>query len=238
MTSTIKERPITFSKESVLAILAGRKTQTRRVIHWKLREPGLNLGFSGLEAGYYCSDLPSSGWVLRSRGGSSGCWNDRTWPLHCPHGMAGDRLWVREAWRTGSKIDKLNASEIAEKCEVTNFPKPWAPVQYEADDSRVNWLEEDFGGPGRLRRARYMPRWASRVLLEVTEVRVQRVQEISEEDAIAEGVDLVPIEAVPRQAVWSRRQDYAQLWDHINAERGFDWASNPWVFAISFRRVP
>ncbi len=94
-----KERPILFSDEMVRALLANRKTQTRRIAKFKPYMPGqtLNLSFSGFDLGYYCTDVPSSGYVLRTRDGN-GVWNDRTKPLHCPYGKVGDRLWVREAW--------------------------------------------------------------------------------------------------------------------------------------------
>jgi len=92
----VRERPIIFSGRHVVAILLGRKTQTRRVVKWKLREEGLNLSASSLSLGFYCTDMPSSGYVLRSRDGR-GLWNDRTYPLHSPHGAPDERLWVREA---------------------------------------------------------------------------------------------------------------------------------------------
>jgi hypothetical protein len=252
-TLAIKERPVLFSGPMVRAIMDGVKTQTRRIIDWKVREPGLNLGFSGLEPGYYCSDLPSSGWVLRSRGGPSGCWNDRTHPLHCPYGLTGDRLWVREAWRTGAALDKLNATEIAERCLDAGWEKPWAPIQYEADGKRRMWSEDDFGGPGRPRLARFIPRWASRLTLEVVSVRVERLREISEKDARAEGIREVtkdgnvrkyciydqgdtsstPWADMPRTAV----EAFRALWDGINAESGNGWDVNPWVWVIEFRWV-
>lgn len=79
---------IKFSDEMLAAAIDGRKTQTRRPAEFKVREEGYNLNFSGLKSGFYCNGAPSSGFVLRSMGG--GCWNDRTYPLHCPYGQAGD----------------------------------------------------------------------------------------------------------------------------------------------------
>ncbi|WP_036412805.1 PmgT domain-containing protein [Morganella morganii] len=83
----MKDR-IKFSDEMLAAVIDGRKTQTRRPADFKVREEGYNLNFSGLKSGFYCNDAPSSGFVLRSMG--AGCWNDRTYPLHCPYGQVGD----------------------------------------------------------------------------------------------------------------------------------------------------
>ena len=83
----------------------------------------------------------------------------------------------------------------------------------------------------------HMPYEAARSLFRITNIRVQRVQDISEGDAIAEGVDAVSMADVPRQDTWSRRQDFAQLWDSINAKRGYGWDVNPWVWVVSFKMV-
>jgi hypothetical protein len=211
-------RPILFSAPMVRAILAGQKTQTRRTIKWETYEPGYSLAFSGLEAGYYCTGVPTSGWVLRSRGGGGGCWNDRTKRIFCPQGMAGDRLWVREAWRGPGWCDDRPPRDI--------------PV-----GTPIDYLADPPGGPknvGKYRHARFMPRWMSRLTLEVTKVRVQRLHDISEEEAISEGVDAVSLRDMPRQGTLCRWDDFAQIWDLINGEGA--WKANPWVFAISFRR--
>lgn len=129
----------------------------------------------------------------------------------CPYGVPGDRLWVREAWAP--------LGEHAVIHRATN----------------IGYAVERWRSPI------YMPRWASRILLEITDVRVQRVQEITEEDAIAEGTPLedawqfidvgLPISA----EAWITA--YADLWNRINLKRGFGWDVNPWAWAISFRRV-
>jgi hypothetical protein len=82
-----------------------------------------------------------------------------------------------------------------------------------------------------------MPRWASRITLEIVDVRCQRLQEIKEDDAVREGVDAVSQDDVPRQASWTRRQDFAQLWDRLNGKRGFGWKVNPVVWVIEFKKV-
>lgn len=85
----------------------------------------------------------------------------------------------------------------------------------------------------------FMPRWASRITLEVTEVRVQRLQEISEEDAIAEGISKEYCDPIGKhsKADWHIRNDYRDLWNSINSKRGYSWDSNPWVWCISFKVI-
>jgi hypothetical protein len=185
----------------VQAILAGRKTQTRRLVKWRPLD-GANLDFSGLEAGSYCTGVPESGWVLRSRG-AGGCWNDRTEKQHCRHGSPGDRLWVRETW--------------------TNLSLPGyeRALAFRADGD----MELPLGV--KWRPSLLMPRWASRISLNVTGVRVERLQAISEDDARAEGASYDDD---------SRRVGFQRLWDSINGKRAA-WATNPWVWVVSFARV-
>lgn len=199
------ERGIIFTGPSIRAILAGKKTQTRRVVRWKPREEGLNLGFSGLDPGFYCSDVEATGWVLRSRDGR-GTWNDRTYPLHCPFGRTGGRLWVRESW-----VDCGG---------YYRFPST-----------------DDVNDVRKIRSPRTLPKSISRIALDLLQVRVERLNEITEEDAIAEGVDYISVADVPRQATWSRRTDFAHLWDKINSKRGYPWKSNPFVWVLTFRKV-
>jgi hypothetical protein len=121
---------------------------------------------------------------------------------------------VRETWAVGTGYDHIKPSDL-----TPNFCK----VGYAADD----------GVRGcRKRPGIFMPRWASRITLGISDVRIQRLNEISEDDAIAEGVDAVNMADIPRQASWSRKQDFSRLWDHINGAGA--WDQNPWVVAISF----
>jgi hypothetical protein len=231
---TVKERPIPFTAESVRGILAGTKTQTRRVIKWKPYTPGsnLNLNFSGLEAGYYCTGLPTSGWVLRSRGAGA-CWNDRTKRLFCRYGVPGDRLWVREpfGWLTG------NGRRLIYRADGDPPPQPNYPGEF------VEGMK--WGSP------RFFPRRYARLTLEVADVRVQRLQAITPDDATAEGIPQTAGEAhvlglidIAREAghEWDNRtsvENYARLWDQINGKRlGCRWEDNPWVFAVTFKRAP
>jgi hypothetical protein len=188
----MKERPILFSGPMVRAILAGRKTQTRRVV----------------------ADLNPT--LAESAASGSQIAN----ALRCPYGAPGDRLWVRETWAAQRALDKLPPQMIEAGAWVEYAAGPGGGIL-----DRGKWRPSIF-----------MPRWASRILLEVTAVRVERLQDISETDAEAEGVDAVSMADVPRQATMNRRADFKQLWDSINAKRA-PWASNPWVWVVEFKRL-
>lgn len=121
-----------------------------------------------------------------------------------------DTLWVREAWRTSPAYNRAPPRDI---------PRD-APVEYLIDPGCVL--------TGRYRHPRFMPRWFSRVTLRVTDVRVERVQDISEADAIAEGVTA---------PAWGARDAFRGLWDSLYAKRGHGWDANPWVSVTTFERV-
>lgn len=157
----------------------------------------------------------------------------RRWPRQkgLGYGETGDRLWVREAWLTESRAyDDLAPSEMGGE----------ETVIFEADAA---WsLNKTVG---RLRAGMHMPRWASRVTLTITDVRVQRLQDISEEDAVAEGVVsgtsclngagwFPSLPALTMGALPTAKDAYRVLWDSINADRGFGWEANPWVVAVTF----
>lgn len=228
----MKERPILFSAPMVRAILDGRKTQTRRLV-------GLDtLGRSG---------TPGYDWTFRGRAPvrsiaqqrrhPTGCWQDlrdRELLALCPHGEPGDRLWVRETWAVGACADGFKPRELS--------PRTW-----QADNGGC-WYDADSAAPaspisprGRWRVGRFMPRWASRTLLDVTEVRVELLRAITEEDAHAEGVTDDPVaEVIDRKPgtthPMSHRAAFMRLWDAINGDLA-PWSSNPWVWVVSFARV-
>ena len=129
--------------------------------------------------------------------------------IQCPYGVPGDMLWVRETWAS----------------DVDGCP---AGLGYRAD--HLDPRGDGPANPMRWRPSIHMPRWASRLTLEITAVRVERLQDISEADARAEGC---PAECPDGNAVdW-----FSGIWDGINAERGYPWSSNPWVWVIGFERV-
>jgi hypothetical protein len=145
------------------------KWQTRRVVKWKPYEPTTNLRFGGLTLGHYCTGVPESGWVLRSRGGNS-CWNDRTHPAHCPYGVPGDGLYVRETWACRGK--HTDSQPI---CDITRNRahfEIWYSSTCHGDDGKPLFNLDHLG---KWRPSIHMPRWASREDLVVKEVRVERV---------------------------------------------------------------
>lgn len=244
----MREHGILFSAPMVRAIMEGRKTQMRLLMKFIPLEPGLNLHASSLVLQTYFKGHPESGYVLASRGAGS-CWNNRTKTL-LPTYTVGDRLWVREAWRTGGDLDNWSALKIQEEaeasgCRIVGSKNPCCPIYYEADGAHRVWTDSaaddvrDFGKPGRYRPALSMPRWASRITLEVTAVRAQRLQDISEEDAIAEGVSAFPHD--PEGDCWTDgrvKTAYEYLWGQLHGWTGEkSWAANPYVWAYTFKRL-
>jgi hypothetical protein len=148
----------------------------------------------------------------------------------CPYGVPGDRLWVRETFRDENPEGSKNPSLVEFAAECRSDCMGWRP-------------------------SIFMPRWACRLHLEITEVRVERLQDISESGAMAEGVEKTPdaenlaVDPFRNKPSWrgylnggrayrdSARDSYASLWDSLNAKRGFGWDTNPWVWVMSFRRV-
>jgi len=134
----------------------------------------------------------------------------RDW--RCPYGQPGDRLWVRETWREDSPDDPEGAVYRAD-----------API----DVPGFKWKPSIF-----------MPRWASRLTLEITGVRVEQLQEISGEDCLAEGVDRAQMAEMTYITMpMFMRDRYRKLWDSLNAKRGFGWDVNPWVWVLEFQRI-
>lgn len=211
----MKERPILFSAAMVRAILDGRKTMTRRVIKdFKIARLSSRHEFA--TSGPHqlsLKETPGYAYVELESGALVG--------LPCPYGQPGDRLWVREAWRTVAEADSLPPRSLNAAHRI--------------------WREVDAPhqpGFGKYRPPMFMPRWASRITLEITNVKVERVQEISEEDAEAEGwVRRSDVSSDPQVHTDAARDWYADLWDQINAKRGFGWDVNPWVWVVEFRMI-
>lgn len=233
----MKERPILFSAPMVRAILAGTKTHTRRVV-----KP-----MRGFEHNNVCRpDMVAEKHAVWWHGKYKrvGCLQE------CPYGKPGDRLWVRETWQaihvykdteTGCGGDVVHADRIP----TSNMQGWWSPF-YAATDPLANDLPEDRGFPWRP--AIHMPRWASRITLEVTAVRVERLQEISEADCFAEGITSRSVVAGDARTgctnaysvegahdSLSPRGSYELLWESINGPRS--WDANPFVWVVEFRRL-
>ncbi len=215
------DRPILFSGPMVRAILDGSKTQTRRVA--KL-PPASNLGeWVAGECGGPKGGRTANGETIPLQ---ANIWHTRSGvSLLCPYGQPGDRLWVREAWAKPQVAQSFGGSE-------------W--FVYREGDNRT-----DYGGPWKP--SIHMPRAASRITLEITAVRIERLQDTSEADAKAEGceplvwnipdgtaADLIdwPLKAVDRPYA----NAYALLWQSINGPGS--WDANPWVWVVEFRRLP
>jgi hypothetical protein len=216
----MRERPIIFAADSVRAILAGTKTQTRRVLSRRLPVDFVGGGGDRDDLscwGYWVDDMYGR-WAVLARGLDQRHAHGHV-SIPCPYGKPGDRLYVKESWA------------------INEPPSGWL---YRADD-----LSDYYRSRGLLKRwssPLHMPRYASRITLELTDVRVQRLQEISPEDAIAEGIVFARCDCDstkgPRCAYDAHDavRAFAEKWDEINGKRA-PWASNPWVWALTFARV-
>lgn len=235
----MKERPILFSGPMVRALLDGSKTQTRRVAKPKLAEMlewfggksvddddrtldellGQCTEENGLRV--WCADYPEEGSeVIRS-----------------PYGQPGDQLWVRETW-AGPLIQSV-AWEEAEGISKFMYPEF---CEYKADGGPTpEFLDQDENLVCRWTPGIHMPRWASRITLEITGVRLERLQDISEADSISEGI-------VRQGSGWRHyssanagecmrfpKNSYRSLWESINGPDS--WDSNPWVWVVEFKVV-
>ena len=201
------EYPIIFSGPMVRAILDGQKTITRRICK------KAHNGFSLAGAVYPARER---GWISWWPGNHAGLAEftkkqyREGWS--CPYGSVGDTLWVRETWT----MDPNDYGYPQEQWR--NF------VAYRADDPEQKVTHWGW------RPSIHMPRWACRLRLRITSVRPERLQDITENDAEAEGVDYLP--AAP--AALDHRTAFAGLWDSLNAKRGHPWSDNPWVWVIGF----
>jgi hypothetical protein len=225
----MKERPILFSGPMVRALLEGRKTQTRRLIKPQPKKDPMTGDFV---------------LMLSPHHGVTGL---RSWLEACPYGQPGERLWVKEA----AYIAKPNFGDPQFDTHKDNEGRGRV-VDYAATmDADAVRCAEDFGV--KKTPSIHMPRWASRLLLEVVEVRAERLQDITEADAIAEGArhfpDLPSLSRYGQDPRWSffdatsvdqclgsARHAFGNAWNKINGARA-DWDANPWVWAISFKRI-
>jgi hypothetical protein len=226
----MKERPILFSAPMVRAILEGRKSQTRRVVKPQPGECDHSLWPGHPSPDWRCD---SAGWVCMICGNGAALTARDVSHIRCPYGQPSDRLWVKETWRPRAALG------------------PWdVEIDYAADGATRTIRDGEFGDrdwtmPKAAERGNvsplFMPRWASRITLEVTGVRVERLQDISEADAKAEGVesDFASSEYIATHggALCGRqfRYAYAELWNQINGAGAYH--ANPWVWAVEFKRI-
>lgn len=211
-----KERPILFSGEMVRAILDDRKTQTRRIAD---RVAGF-----GKVRQFGPSDTPGYDYHFRCR---RGLWQDfRLTELleRCPFGQPGDQIWVRETW---------NCLHPASEVPIPPNPRPMVcSLAYAATESERH---AEYPNTSKLcckwRPSIHMPRWASRITLEITGVRVEQLQEISDQDAVAEGIEILD----SFDPEFAARGTFKELWQSINGPES--WDLNPWVWVVEFKRV-
>ena len=218
-----KERPILFSAPMIKAILGGTKTQTRRVVKWP---------------------ATLSGSFEHLRTDATAIINDGRKPigLSWPYGQPGDRLWVRETF--SPFVD----SSIPARIDAASYVVLTDGTQvYRRDGAIVPGLSSYAPGAFdhvRWRPSIHMPRWASRITLEVTSVRVERLQDITEEDARAEGVEACGgfmatsgcwmNYGLDGPALSTARDSFSSLWSSINGPES--WDANPFVWVVGFRR--
>ena len=210
----MKERPILFSGPMVRAIREGRKTQTRRVVKPQPSPCGLR---KLRDADIQATGLDPSLWYGA---------DPFTEAIKCPYGQPGDRLWVRETWRL---LDSSKECACYDDCQCSQYHGK--PIYRANSDSDDKWQPSIF-----------MPRWASRITLEIVSVRVERINEITEQDAISDGIECRGgkwgVDGVGVGLGWmSPHGAFRELWDSINSSRGYGWDSNPWVWVITFKRV-
>lgn len=206
------ERGMIFNGEMVRAILDGRKTQTRRIM--KVQPESNQLGLLLITDSTKHSDIGKYHWAESNATGN----HVRSNLFLCPFGAAGDRIWVRETWAR------------------YNIDQDSHDMAYRAT------IPEDWPESGRWRPSIHMPRWASRITLEITDVRVERLNAISEEDARAEGIidggclncgEPEPCGCANPEP--DATDAFAYLWQSIYGQES--WNANPWVWVISFKRV-
>ncbi|MES2218401.1 MAG: hypothetical protein V4501_08310 [Pseudomonadota bacterium] len=240
----VKERPILFSAPMINAILDGRKTQTRRIVKpTKKHAEGVII----LDGG------TNRRWPYNMFDGSEADGNGMEFPIGCPYGLVGDRIWVRETWSPISE-NWREAEDLM--YEGNNF---WYKATYEKDmiaeglskEDAKSIVEHDHIING-WRPSIHMPRIASRINLEVTNLRIEMLNDISEKDAIAEGAQFVDFgkdQYGQQKAGWrcdktpgnyeeslvSAKYAFFNLWEKLN---GIDSVEkNPWVWVIEFTKI-
>ena len=217
---TAKERPLNLRADEVRAVLDGTKTQMRRLMKPQPKvDHGLFLFVDPLHTRLLCvSDRDYHGHLPLIRGRTFHVPN-----IRCPFGVLRDRLWVRESWcqrRDGGVFQDGKYWYAADGVDIRKVDGDGAQEFWKDGTEASPWVS-----PVR------MPREASRLALEIVEVSVHRVQEISEQDAVAEGVAAGDEDAFPFKCA------FASLWDSLHAKRGFGWDANPWVWVVTFKKV-
>jgi hypothetical protein len=236
------EYPILFSQAMVRAILAGQKTTTRRLLDFPARMRTFEI--EGIQSVHQDG---AGNWIAWDfdHAGLAEFTRLKAYPsgggFRCRYGKPGDSLWGRETWATEKRFDYTKPKFLPPKQHPNQscLNGPDYAVVWYSDELET---EKDFPrGPekcGKIRPAIFMPRWASRLILPVVNICPQRLQDITEEEAKAEGVEPIvdPMEAATGlhpELGTGYRAGFARLWDQINGERS-PWSKNDWVWAITF----
>lgn len=205
-------KPIIFSTPMVQAILDGKKTQTRRVV--KINGYPITSPKESLE-------LTKEGLIYHSFCSMSGYYK----PLCQP----GDILWVRETW---ADLRGMGFGHDPRTDKPFNFAYR-ADTKPGSDGDRIR---KEYGI--KWKPSIHMPREAARIFLQVTNVRVERLRDITEEDARAEGCSTKILnDGWKNIGTLTARDEFITLWEHLNAKRGLGWDTNPWVWVIEFERI-
>lgn len=211
-----KERPILFSGAMVRALLAGTKTQTRRVLPTMVTLGRTEYPGKRAKDGY-----SRVNWLDTPEGIEAAV-------RECKYGQPGDRLWVRESWAPGDLMvfnaEKDDPETILYRADRAALHWDGKAMRTPMDTYAFNWDSV------RWKPSIHMPRWASRITLEVTDVRVERLNDCSRGDAMAEGCPFPNMADGPDPRQW-----YAELWEQINGPGS--WQANPWVWVLSFRQA-
>ena len=227
----ITERGMIFNAEMVRALLSGRKTQTRRIM--KPQPEPCPRGGHWWPSNVFKTMLHVEDEMQNGKGGWGGLVGDA-----CPFGAVGDRIWVRETWGVVSHAfsdDGLMIDWVPDRPATAIHEMPFGNGYYSgyaiyAADGDFTWGDDDGyeDGCSCWKPSIHMPRAASRILLEITDVRVERLRSMSQDDARAEGVIAA---SGPMEAGLAFRE----LWDSIYGEES--WKANPWVWVIKFKRI-
>jgi hypothetical protein len=237
------EKPMLFNTQMVQAILDGRKTMTRRVVADKFDPANWDWDIQDKGFGPFIEDKYGDPIEVKTL---------------CPYGVPGDRLYVRETWRIGAwaenpgrisvdyKADGYIRREWLDVEDPERFERYWIQSTHDAEkaglkfdlDGQYHW--EPGKAPTRWRPSIFMPKEAARIWLTVTDVRVERLQEITTDEAKAEGAlqpGVIPSNTLVHNTEGTiPRTNFKILWDSLNASRGFSWEQNPWVWVVSFKR--
>ncbi|HIF6270565.1 hypothetical protein [Raoultella ornithinolytica] len=230
----MKERGMIFNGEMVRALLSGRKTQTRRSMKVQPSEgfTPMNMALEpDYKARWYTPGIvDKEGYLQPASKEVFGVANENE-GYSCPFGAVGDRIWVREAFRVHSR-----ATDVATLVYKASERNSWTEQTHRVPVAVCN----KPATPEKWTPSLHMPRWASRILLEITDVRVERLNSISQEDAQAEGLELTgwrPTYSDPDSGgeVITPYDNFAELWSSIYGDES--WQANPWVWVIEFKRV-